>query len=373
MQSENRIDQGLIEMKRTRRNRGFTLVELLVVITIIAILIALLLPAVQMAREAARRAQCKNHVKQLALGCMTHESLFQRFPTGGWGFGWTGDADLGTDWRQPGGWQYVILPYIELGDLHDLGMGMGAWDNAAKLKANLQRVSTPISAFYCPSRRSPQAYPYGSTGGGCVNVTSKPTSVGRSDYAANGGDTCTCASTGGPGWSSYGGNGDAGPSAVSEVVDSSGNMTSKARSTFSGVAKVANGIVYCGSLIRAADITDGQSNTYLLGEKYANPDFYETGGDQGDNESALIGDNEDNTRWCIGVEADGTTIVPTPRQDYAGYSSRHLFGSPHAEGFNMGFCDGSVQFISYDIEATVHNHLGNRKDGEAIDARTLGL
>ena len=104
-------------------------------------------------------AQCQNNVKQLALGCLAHESMTKRFPTGGWGYGWTGDPDRGNDWRQSGGWIYNVLPYIEQQPLHDLGIGTPL-GSQAKLDAGTRRVSTPFSQLNCPTRRRSITYPW---------------------------------------------------------------------------------------------------------------------------------------------------------------------------------------------------------------------
>ena len=167
---------------------GFTLVELLVVITIIGILIALLLPAVQAAREAARQTQCKNNLKQLALGCLNHEQR-RAVSHRRLGCDWTGDADRGTDWRQPGGWIYNILPYIEQQTLHDMGAGLaGPADTpgSPKCLANSQRLSAPLTVTLLSHAAAGDCLPVESKrrrrSAALVNA-GQPSTVGRHDYA----------------------------------------------------------------------------------------------------------------------------------------------------------------------------------------------
>ena len=352
---------------------GFTLVELLVVITIIGILIALLLPAVQAAREAARQTQCKNNLKQTRPGLPEPRKPHGRFPTGGWGCAWTGDADRGNGWNQPGGWIYNILPYIEQPALHDLGAGTpySLVSSSPKMLANTQRLSTPVAMLYCPTRRRPVAYPWTGSWSATIINANTPSVAGRCDYAANGGDYFTSPSYPGqpltPVWQSYNSITSYGPASVTEVESpaGSGQMTPQARNTFANVAMVATGIVYCGSLIKMSDITDGASNTYLVAEKYLNPDDYETGSDPGDNESCWTGENQDMSRWS----GQTPSSYWPPHQDMPGSQDGCSFGSAHANGFQAAFCDGSTQTLNYTIDPEVHRRLCNRKDGYAIDGK----
>jgi prepilin-type N-terminal cleavage/methylation domain-containing protein len=330
------------------RRRAFTLVELLVVITIIGILISLLMPAVQSAREAARRTQCSNNIKQLALGCLNHQTQFGWLPPDGWGWGWIGDPDKGHGWKQPGGWVFNVLPFIDQQNVYGMQSGL---TGAARATAASQMLQTPLAAFNCPSRRPLALYPTWEPSSSLSSSTSfaagpMPTTVAKTDYACNGGDYPLDPSSveGGP-------NGPGTYASGTSLAD---------QQKWAAIGNIATGVMYPASQIGSAAITDGSSNTFMLGEKYLDPDNYTNGDDNGDNENAYMGDNEDICRW-------GGPNAPEQMQDTPG-NVRSAWGSAHANGFGVALCDGSVRVISFYIDETTLAHLCNRRDGIPIDA-----
>jgi Protein of unknown function (DUF1559) len=149
----------------------------------------LLLPAVQAAREAARRTQCQNNLKQIGLAVLNHESTQKYFPSSGWGWRWNGDPDQGYGGKQPGGWIYSVIGFMEESAIRDAGKGV---TNAAQRDAVLlAAVGTPVSMFYCPTRRSAIAYPLVRNGDLAINLLACKAPrclVARTDYAINSGN-----------------------------------------------------------------------------------------------------------------------------------------------------------------------------------------
>jgi prepilin-type N-terminal cleavage/methylation domain-containing protein len=354
---------------------GFTLVELLVVIAIIGILVALLLPAIQAAREAARRTDCKNRLKQMGLALQNHVSALNVFPTGGAGVYpriedyVSGGRPFGPD-KQGLNWCYQLLPYLEQGSIQGL-----------ITQEQLQAQS--IALYVCPSRRSP-------ADASVVNANLGDQRVFLVDYAAA--HPCTDDCAGGPSC------GTIVKYNPAESVPLTREAYQKNQLSFWGgklgeVASLAakDDQVYDGVIVRSswdnfnkvfrntprpvnfAQITDGTSHTFVLGEKYLRSDL--VGG----------GSKSDDKGWIDGWDPDAirsTCFQPYNDSDGAGYQFQPLnapsdlfgmdrdvyyFGSAHPGGFNGIFADASIRSMNYDIDVVVLNSLGTRDRDESVD------
>jgi prepilin-type N-terminal cleavage/methylation domain-containing protein len=358
---------GMHTQRRPRAARGFTLVELLVVIAIIGVLVALLLPAVQAAREAARRTQCTNQLRQLAIAFQNHHDAQKHLPSGGWHFSWVGYPDYGYGKDQPGSWMYNILPFIEQQAIRDIGRGA---TGAAMKAATVRRVQSPFEGMTCPSRRSANVYPFRDSG--TTYALSDPfETCSKTDYAANAGDMLLPELSGGPLAS------DNYPSVRDTHNWSSFGAT--AYSQYQG-ENAATGVVFGRSEINFRHVEDGTSNTYMVGEKYMSSDEYESGLDYGDNEPAFSGNNTDTLRTTcnhrgprgpllLRADQPGTSDdgLNGGKNTDPGFGGELIFGSAHAAGFNMAYCDASVALVSFTIDPEAHRARGHRYDGVAIN------
>jgi prepilin-type N-terminal cleavage/methylation domain-containing protein/prepilin-type processing-associated H-X9-DG protein len=317
--------------------RGFTLIELLVVIAIIAILIALLVPAVQKVREAAARAQCQNHLKQLAIGCHGYHDVFKGLPP----------ARISRDAYAT--WPVLIMPFIEQKpafDLWDIRLGYGAQSTAA--------IQTLVPVFFCPARRAPMlakaqdrpgtGLPYLTTQGAC------------GDYACCAGDGTNRNNAGIP-------NGANGAMVNSQVINPGPPWPQGAgqpdQPNLNPPSLPLVTISQFASYTSLTKITDGTSNTFMLGEKHVRLGRF---GEEGDGDHSFYnGVGYDSAQRAAGPSfplATGPTDSTT--------NFRDRFGSWHAGIVNFAFCDGHVASVSIAIDTTNLRRLAMRNDNQVI-------
>jgi prepilin-type N-terminal cleavage/methylation domain-containing protein/prepilin-type processing-associated H-X9-DG protein len=359
----------------SRTNRAFTLVELLVVIAIIGILVALLLPAIQAAREAARRMQCKNNLKNIGLSVHNLYDTYKYFPTGGT----EPNPDIGSYLKdsysvpnpllrqgpangpleQGLGWLYQILPYLE----------EGAVKGIVKL-TDLKKA--PIPLYNCPSRRG---VTIGENGASLVDYAAATAGPARSEVGdaafnqyLNDPKTFTVRQAdvfwGCPGCSQNQGRG------LSELET---KFKAGQVPTFRGIVQRSDWLPlpapghHIGFMVKMtfAKITDGTSKTILAADKWVHTSVY----------SGNPSQQADDRGWSDGWDFDAlrsTLIAPRSDSDGAAGTNQqddplnYPFGSAHPGGINVLFADGSVGAISFDIDLETFNRLGNRQDGETI-------
>lgn len=318
---------------RCKPSAGFTLVELLVVIAIVGVLVALLLPAVQAAREAARRIECANNLKQWGLASHLHLDRQGFFPSSGWGWHWVGDPDRGFGRSQPGGWAFNCLPFVEQDAIHRQG---AAESGATKLRQIAAANQVVVKFLFCPSRRAPQTRPTNFFGGGWRPYNSAPLDVVvRTDYGGSAGSTI-CYPVTEPRF----------PNTYAEAVG------------FPWTASNLDGATFQRSETTPGDVVDGLSNTYLVGEKNVDVDQYDSGLSGSDNECAYTGFNNDTNR---------SSATPA-RRDEPGVERDCGYGAAHSAGWLAVMCDGSVRSLPYSLDDEIHRRLGARDDGLPVQS-----
>ncbi len=334
--------RGVFSVTRIR-NRGFTLVELLVVIAIIGVLVALLLPAIQAAREAARRSQCSNHLRQLAVGLHNYHDAHATLPGGAY-------CNLGVIARCHV-WIESLFPFIEQQAVYDQidfkvrtdqGPNPGVWNNLI------------IKSLLCPSDPDAGLYPAARESG---YLPSGTMTMGGS-YAPSGGP-----------WG--GANDSAGAiAAYCPITEASwachiSNRTCCRNNMGLSTRIVSPGMFAMGcTAYDFSDCIDGLSNTFLLGERL--PAYNSAAMYLMSHEGALGRTNVPPNYWKVAIQCQDKDRAWNSRPPHNCNGPMSGFSSLHPGGVNMAMSDGAVRFINETIDFYTYNLLGNKADGESV-------